>query len=948
MQHPTHDAPNAKPKGIISMANTADTANASAAPTVGSSASSFAAGTGSTGEHGSLGALSPSWWEPAEGEEPEPWCTADEAFERFLGWCDERGIELWEHQEEALMDLAAGDHVILGTPTGSGKSLVALGMLFLGMAQGRRAYYTAPIKALVSEKFFDLVEVLGRDNVGMITGDTHINTQAPVICCTAEILANQALREGEDTDVGVVAMDEFHYFADPDRGWAWQVPLLTLPHTQFMLMSATLGDVTQIADALEERTGRIVDRVTDAPRPVPLAYEYVDTALEGTVELALRRDEAPLYIVHFSQDAALATAQSLANFGIATKEQREAVKEAAKGTRFTTAFGKILKRLISNGVGVHHAGMLPRYRLLVERLAQQGLLPVICGTDTLGVGINVPIHTVVLTALTKFDGYKMRRLRAREFHQIAGRAGRAGFDTEGMVIAEAPEYEIENAKLIAKAGDDPKKLRKLKKKKPPEGFVTWNKQTFERLCEAVPETLKPRLRITNSMVLSMVERGGDARARVSELIEASLQTPEEKLKLEARASEIFATLIDTRVVVRNEVPGGVDAPSDTGASSGAGTSSGVDAPDGADAPGGTSAPTDAAPRVEYSLTVDLPEDFALDQPLSPFLLAALELLDPESETYTFDLISMVEATLEDPKQVLRAQERQARDAAMAAMKADGAEYEERLERLQDITYPKPLEDLLDAAFAQYCTKVPWAADYELSPKSVLRDMLESAADFKGYIQKLGIARSEGILLRYLAEAFRSLDRTVPLEKRNDQLNDIISWLGFVVRSVDSSLVDEWAAAGEDSAFDAAPPSGADVVVADRRGMTLLVRNALFRRVSLAARERADELGELDEAWGMGELRWRRALEAFFEAHEELLVDGDARSTAFFAIDESDELKPAAEGGHVWHVHQIFHDSDGDHDFGIMADVDLDATQEESEAVFKNYRVGFIEELLAVE
>ena len=945
MQHPTHDAPNAKPKGFISMANTADTANASAAPTAGSSASSFAAGTGSTGEHGSLGALSPSWWEPAEGEEPEPWCTADEAFERFLGWCDERGIELWEHQEEALMDLAAGDHVILGTPTGSGKSLVALGMLFLGMAQGRRAYYTAPIKALVSEKFFDLVEVLGRDNVGMITGDTHINTQAPVICCTAEILANQALREGEDTDVGVVAMDEFHYFADPDRGWAWQVPLLTLPHTQFMLMSATLGDVTQIADALEERTGRIVDRVTDAPRPVPLAYEYVDTALEGTVELALRRDEAPLYIVHFSQDAALATAQSLANFGIATKEQREAVKEAAKGTRFTTAFGKILKRLISNGVGVHHAGMLPRYRLLVERLAQQGLLPVICGTDTLGVGINVPIHTVVLTALTKFDGYKMRRLRAREFHQIAGRAGRAGFDTEGMVIAEAPEYEIENAKLIAKAGDDPKKLRKLKKKKPPEGFVTWNKQTFERLCEAVPETLKPRLRITNSMVLSMVERGGDARARVSELIEASLQTPEEKLKLEARASEIFATLIDTGVVVRNEVPGGADAPSDTDASSGAGTSSDVDAPDGADAPGGTSAPTDAAPRVEYSLTVDLPEDFALDQPLSPFLLAALELLDPESETYTFDLISMVEATLEDPKQVLRAQERQARDAAMAAMKADGVEYEERLERLQDITYPKPLEDLLDAAFAQYCTKVPWAADYELSPKSVLRDMLESAADFKGYIQKLGIARSEGILLRYLAEAFRSLDRTVPLEKRNDQLNDIISWLGFVVRSVDSSLVDEWAAAGEDSAFDAAPPSGADVVVADRRGMTLLVRNALFRRVSLATRERADELGELDEAWGMGEIRWRRALEAFFEAHEELLVDGDARSTAFFTIDESDELKPAAEGGHVWHVHQIFHDSDGDHDFGIMADVDLDATQEESEAVFKNYRVGFIEELL---
>ena len=868
------------------------------APTA--SASSFAGGTCELAA-GSLGTLSPSWWEPEDGSEPEPWLTPDEAFERFFGWAEEQGIELWPHQEEALMDLAAGDHVILGTPTGSGKSLVALGMLFMGMAQGKRVYYTAPIKALVSEKFFDLVEVLGRDNVGMITGDTHINTAAPVICCTAEILANQALREGEDSDVGCVAMDEFHYFADPDRGWAWQVPLLTLPHAQFMLMSATLGDVTAIADALRTQTGADVDIVADAPRPVPLAYEYVDTALEGTVELALRRGEAPLYIVHFSQDAALSTASSLANFGVASKEQREAIKEASKGTRFTTAFGKILKRLLSNGVGVHHAGMLPRYRLLVEKLAQQGLLPVICGTDTLGVGINVPIHTVLLTALTKFDGHRMRRLRAREFHQIAGRAGRAGFDTEGCVIAEAPEHDIENAKLVAKAGGDPKKLRKIKKKKPPEGFVTWNEQTFNRLIESAPETLRPRLRITHSMVLSMVEQGGDARTHVEELIERSLQTPEEKLALSARADEIFATLIDSGVVVREELDDG---------------------------------------SLDYSLTVDLPDDFALDQPLSPFLLAALELLDPESETYTFDLISMVEATLEDPKQVLRAQERAARAHAMAEMKADGIDYEERLEKIADITYPKPLEDMLDAAFASYCEKVPWANDYALSPKSVLRDMLESAADFKGYIQKLGIARSEGILLRYLAEAFRSLDRTVPIDKRNEQLTDIISWLGFVVRSVDSSLVDEWEAAGDPVALDAAPPTDADAVVSDRRGMTLLVRNALIRRVSLACSGNVDELGALDADWGMTETRWQRALDAFFEAHEELLLDADARSSAFIAIDERDEKTE-----HVWHVHQIFSDSDGDHDFGIMADLDLDATAEEGEAVFKNYRVGFIEELL---
>ena len=873
-------------------------------------ASSFSGGTGTEAEFGSLGALSPCWWEPEDGSEPEPWLKADQAFERFLEWTGSRGIELWEHQEEALMDLAAGNHVILGTPTGSGKSLVALGMLFMGMAQGKRSYYTAPIKALVSEKFFDLVQVLGRENVGMITGDTHINTSAPVICCTAEILANDALREGEDTDVGCVAMDEFHFFADPDRGWAWQVPLLTLPHTQFMLMSATLGDVSAIAASLREHTDSDVDLVADAPRPVPLSYDYVKTPLEGTVELAMRNNEAPLYIVHFSQDAALSTAQSLANFGIATKEQREQIKEMARGTHFTTAFGKILKRLLSCGVGVHHAGMLPRYRLLVEKLAQQGLLPVICGTDTLGVGINVPIHTVVLTALTKFDGYKMRRLRAREFHQIAGRAGRSGFDTEGMVIAEAPEYEIENAKLLLKAGDDPKKLRKIKKKKPPEGFVTWNEQTFQRLIETQPETLKPRLRITHSMVLSMVEQGGDARARVSELIAKSLQTDEEKLKLNVRADEIFATLIDSGVVVRTEVPPAPDAPADV------------------------------LPEVDYALTVNLPEDFALDQPLSPFLLAALELLDPESDTYTFDLISMVEATLEDPKQVLRAQERAARSRAMAEMKADGIDFEERKERLQDVTYPKPLEDLLDTAFATYCAEVPWANDYELSPKSVLRDMLEGANDFKGYIQKLNIARSEGILLRYLAEAFRSLDRTVPVAKRNEQLEDIISWLGFMVRSVDSSLVDEWEAAGDPAALDMAPPSAADQVVADRRGVTLLVRNALIRRVTLAARERYDQLGELDSDFGMTATRWERVLDAYHEQHEEILTDADARSSAMLSIDEADE-----QAAHVWHVHQIFADEDGDHDFGIMADLDLDATQEEGEAVFKNYRVGFIEDLL---
>lgn len=845
--------------------------------------------------YGSLGALAPNW------DEGERNIDTDEIYERFFTWVEDvKGVEPWPHQEEAIMDLLAGDHVILNTPTGSGKSLVALGMHFAALCTGRRSYYTAPIKALVSEKFFDLVEVFGRENVGMITGDTHINADAPIICCTAEILANQALREGRHADVGCVAMDEFHYYGDPERGWAWQVPLLTLPDTQFLLMSATLGNVDAIADKLEDMTDTDVDIIADAPRPVPLTYEYTLDPLEKTVELAFGKGETPIYVVHFSQDAALETANALASTGVSSKEQRAAIAEAIKGTKFTTAFGKILQRLLRTGIGIHHAGMLPRYRRLVEQLAQQGLLPVICGTDTLGVGINVPIHSVVLTALTKFDGTKMRKLRAREFHQIAGRAGRMGFDTEGLVIAEAPEFEIENAKALAKAGNDPKKLKKVKRKKAPEGFVTWNENTFDKLIDAAPETLVPHMKITHSMVLNEVEQGGDARYRIDRLIDDSAQTPEQKERLHARADEIFQTLFDTNVIETEDRDDG---------------------------------------DKDYFMTVDMPDDFALDQPLSPFLLAALELLDPESDTYALDVISMVEATLEDPKQVLRAQERQARDEAMIRMKEDGLDYDERMDRLQEITYPKPLEDMLQAAFDEYRHDVPWANDYWLSPKSVVRDMVETASDFTGYIARYNIARSEGTLLRYLSDAYRALARTVPQEKRDEQLDDIISWLRVVVRSIDSSLVDEWENAGTDTdaseaAANLAAPGAKQAVVEDRRGLTVLVRNAMFRRVQLMDLDKPDELGALDKDCGYGVHEWEDTLDDYYDEHEYVNIDAKARSGELFILDESKE-----NSEHSWKVRQIIDDSDGDHDWAITGTVDLDTTQSSGEVVFFDYSVS---------
>ncbi|MDO4503073.1 MAG: DUF3516 domain-containing protein [Coriobacteriia bacterium] len=860
------------------------------------------------GAVGELGALADRLYN----QEPVP--DFDDVLMEYLDWAESTGKPAWPHQEEALMDLMAGDHVILGTPTGSGKSLVALGLHFKALALGGGvSYYTAPIKALVSEKFFELVELLGKDYVGMITGDTAINPGAPVICCTAEILANRALREGEDAPIGFVAMDEFHYYGDPDRGWAWQVPLLTLPKTQFLLMSATLGDVSSIAASLEERTGRTVDVIADAPRPVPLSFEYVDTSLEGTVELALRNGKGPIYVVHFGQDAALASAQALASYGVATKEERQLIKDACKGTSFSTAFGKVLQRLLGCGVGLHHAGMLPRYRLLVEKLAQQGLLPVICGTDTLGVGINVPIHTVLITALTKFDGHKMRRLNAREFHQIAGRAGRSGFDTEGEVIVQAPEHEIENAKLRQKAGNDPKKLKKIKLKKPREGSVTWNQQAFDRVVAAVPETLRPRMRASHSMALAMVEQGGNARQRMRDLIMSSAQPEEEKLRLLQRTDEVFVTLVDAGVVLLHAADG-------TALSAGE-IAAGL--------------PDD----VTYELGMDVPDDFALDQPLSPFLLAALELLDPEDPDYALDVISMAEATVEDPRQVLRAQERKAKDKALAEMKMEGVEYEERLERLEEVTYPMPLKEELDGAFALYCESVPWAGDYELHPKSVLREMVQMGATFKGYVAAYGIARSEGTLLRYLSDIYRVLDRTIPLDKRDDRLWDIISWLGVVVRSIDSSLLDEWAGVGSQLDDDVAAPLAPQAVVLDRRGMTVLVRNALFQRVRLAAQRKIEQLAELDGDWGFGVARWSEVLDRFYADHEELLTDGDARSTAYFTVDESGEAEH-----HTWHVEQVLHDVDGDHDYRIVAEVDLDATQDGGEVVFSSYNVGSFEDL----
>ncbi len=874
----------------------------------------------------------------------------EDALMRYSSWVQSQGITLWPHQEEALLDLASNEHVILGTPTGSGKSLVAVGMCYFACTQNKTIYYTAPIKALVSEKFFYLVKLFGKDLVGMITGDCVINSEAPIICCTAEILAQDALRWETDSDIKLVCMDEFHYFGDKDRGWAWQVPLLVLKDTQFLLMSATLGDTTALAQKLKSLTQRDVSTITNAPRPVPLSYSYSTLSLEASVELVMQQRGVPVYIVCFAQSEAQKSAAALASFGISNKEEREEIKKELAGFNFSTAYGKELKRLLLCGVGVHHAGMLPRYRLLVERLAQKGLLPVICGTDTLGVGINVPIHTVVLRALAKYDGRRMRILNSREFHQITGRAGRSGFDTEGVVVSLATPYEIERLRARAKAANDPKKLKRIKVPKPPEGYVGWSEHTFQKLIESEPEALTPRLKITHAMVLAEVMHGGAAYARLHALIKNSFQTAEEQQKLIHACQEIFATLMDAGVIVREEGTGTDAQPGDDTASDqpAAGTTSDTAATQPA---GDTNAATaavqptattadDTWENASYALAKDIPSDFALDQMLAPFVIAACELIDRESPNYALDIVSLVEASLENPPQIMKALVKEARNKALAEMKMEGIDYEERMERLENVSYEKPLKELIDAAYTRYCAEVPWAKDFQLYPKSIVRAMLESANDFKGYVQKISISRSEGTLLRYLSDAWRVLAKTIPQEFINDDLERIISWLHMLIRTTDSSLLDEWEMDSLTAKTPQTPRVGPAQIVEDPHGLEIMIHNALFKRVLLASKNDSAALGKLDEPFGFYERKWRSVLDEFFEAHESLYINQDARSKRYFSVDTREEKTQ-----HLWHAHISFLDAEGDIDFGISADVDLDATKTAGEVIFMHYRAGAIEDLM---
>ena len=823
--------------------------------------------------------------------------TVDAVLDKFVADAAAKGLKLYPEQEEAILELFDGKNVILATPTGSGKSLVAAALHFKSLCAGERSVYTCPIKALVNEKFFALCRDFGPENVGMMTGDASVNLDAPVLCCTAEILANIALAGGPRAlAVKAVIMDEFHYYSDADRGTAWQVPLLTLPGAQFLLMSATLGPTEFFERELARVTGAPAVTVRSETRPVPLEFEYSETPLAERVAQALTDGHAPMYLVHFTQRDAAEAAQALMSLDVCSREERAAIAAELERVKFNSPHGKDVKRWLRHGIGVHHAGLLPKYKILVEQLAQKGLLKLICGTDTLGVGINVPIRTVLFTQLWKYDGKKAAVLAVRDFRQISGRAGRKGFDDRGYVIAQAPEHVVENKRAEEKAADNPQKRRKLVKARAPEGAVSWDKKTFERLRTAPPEGLVSRFAVSHGMMLLVLGRDGDGCRAMQRLIAECHEPPMRKVALRKRAWQLFRALVERQIVAI--------VPRTERASSGG---------------------------RKLRVNVELQEDFSLHQTLSLYLLDTLPRLDRASPDYPFDVLTLCEAIVEDPEAILRRQVDRMKTEKMAEMKAAGIAYEERIAKLDEVEHPKPLREFLYETFNAFAAVHPWVEAENVRPKSIAREMFERYLSFGDYIRDYGLERVEGLLLRHLSQVWKVLAQTVPDSAKTEEVMEMEAYFRELIRGVDASLLEEWErlknpdwAAAADGADKPARPASYDVTrdtVAFRR----LVRAEIFLLLQGAARWAAGAGEEENE----DELRM---FESYFEARGRFRLDPEGRAAkhTHFATAPGEGLAAAGE----LEVAQVLVDADGQNDWEAIFVASLADSRAENRAVVR--------------
>ncbi len=843
---------------------------------------------------------------------------------RFLEYTESNRLRLYPAQESAILELFEDKNVILNTPTGSGKSLVAAAVHFKALAQGQRSIYTCPVKALVNEKWLGLCREFGADNVGLTTGDASVNRDAPILCCTAEILANLALREGPQADVQEVIMDEFHYYADRERGVAWQVPLLTLPQARFLLMSATLGDTTFFEAELTRLNGRPTVAVASKERPVPLEFAYSELPLATTLESLVAQGKAPVYVVHFTQLEAAQSAQDFTSINVCTREEKHALGSALDGFKFTSPYGPEIRRWLKHGIGLHHAGLLPKYRVLVEQLAQRGLLKIICGTDTLGVGINVPIRTVLFSRLCKFDGQKTAILSARDFHQIGGRAGRKGFDDRGWVVAQAPEHIVENLKLEQKAARDGKKI--VKRKPPDRNFVNWDQKTFTRLMAAQPERLTSRFRVSHGMLLNVLSRKGDGCRAMQRLLRDCHETPKAKKDHTQRAWQLFRSLVERRII---EIlpPGARLSPAAAGPET-----------------DGAAAGDSRAPKLRVN--VELQDDFSMDQTLSLYLLETLPLVDPQQPDYPLVLLTLVESILEDPDIILRKQLDKLKSQKMAEMKLAGIEYEERMEELEKLEYPKPNREFIYSTFNAFADKHPWVGQENIRPKSIAREMFESFRSFSDYIRDYELQRAEGVLLRHLNGVYKALAQTVPDTAKNDAVREMELYLGTMIRQVDSSLLDEWEKM-RDPGYQRAEtkevrPPGAEEAAADitrdTKAFTASIRNRIFSFLrGLVNADFEQTLTQLSSPQDPDGQPWtaerlQQALDAYHAEHERICLDPNARNLRHTYV-------LPAEDKRTWRVQQILVDPEEHNDWMAEFEVDLGRSRETVEPVLRLLRLG---------
>ena len=820
--------------------------------------------------------------------------TSEDLLERFLSWADERKINLYEAQENAVLELFDGKNVILNTPTGSGKSLVAIALHFMSLALGHRSAYTCPIKALVNEKWLSLCKEFGPENVGLSTGDATVNADAPILCCTAEILENRALSEGSELDIQDVVMDEFHYYSDRERGVAWQVPLLTLPQTRFLLMSATIGKTLFFEQAISKLNGKPCVTVTGTVRPVPLEFSYSMNEISATVQGLVNEEKAPVYVVHFTQSSAAENAQNFTSLNLCTKEEKANIAKEISSFRFSSPYGPEFKRFLKQGIGLHHAGLLPKYRILVEKLSQKGLLKVICGTDTLGVGVNVPIRTVLFTQLCKYSGDKTAILASRDFHQIAGRAGRKGFDNVGYVVAEAPAHVIENAKLAAKSSQNGKKF--VKRKPPEHGFVMWDESTFRRLIDSPPEPLVSRFDVSHGMLVNVLSRKTDGCAAMRNLIRDSHETLKRKKELMHRAFQLFRSLVEKNIVefIRNPQPG----------------------------------------MAHVRVNLDLQNDFAMNEPLSLYLLDTLPKLDRESPDFALDVISLVESIVENPEPILRVQLRKARDARYAELKVEHAEYNKIQDELDKVEYPKPLREFIYTTFNEFADEHPWVGTLNVEPKSIVREMIECFDTFSGYVKKYGLLRMEAVLLRHINYVYKVLSQTVPDSFKTEEIREMEDYLGEMIRRTDSSLLEEWERlknpeyvskeSSEEKAFHA--DEAANDITVDKKKFLALSRSRIFSVLSLFRNCRfaealdllAEDLEEgkpLVDAEGAPwtETRLAEIFADYTAEHGRFRLDGEARALSHTV------LKWGAE---TLEILQVLIDDADDNDFGVTFRISL--------------------------